>query len=209
MAQAATIALDPREVLRADAASKEPIIAKRLLRYCLGRTRDRDRAQEASSEAFLRTLAAEGWHRWTYDGKHPPALSLLNHLCNMANDFIRQEWARDATAREVHVEPRRGAEPDAEDSAPPVGERSPDSEKLVTEMRRADAVMADLDEDARKLLRVESERESETDEELTPKQLADRLGWTVKQVHRTRERIFYRRDEHLAREGRQKRAGPP
>jgi DNA-directed RNA polymerase specialized sigma24 family protein len=204
MTQTAASALDPREGLQTDAASREPIIAKRLLRYCLARTRDRVRAEDAASEAVLRTLAAEGWHRWTHDGKHPPAVSLLNHLCNMANDVIRREWQRGATSLEVHVDAERRAPPDAADPAPAAGERSPDSEKHMTEMRRAELVMAALDEDAREMLRVEAE----SDEELDPKEIAERLGWTVKQVHRTRERVFYRRDELLAREkSMKKRAG--
>jgi hypothetical protein len=58
-------------------------------------------------------------------------------------------------------------------------------------MRHAQVVMDRLDEDARTMLRVESESE----EDLDASALADKLGWTVKQVYRARERVVYHRDQ--------------
>jgi DNA-directed RNA polymerase specialized sigma24 family protein len=201
MTQPAAIALDPREVLRADAASKEPILGKRLLRFCFARTRDADKAADAASEAIALTLAAEGWHRWKHDGRFPPTQSLLMHLCDMAKDVIKKDRERASTWREVEGDPERDAK--APDSSPEPGAMPAKWEKHDDAMRRADDVMARLDEDAREMLRVEAG----SDEELDGEELAAKLGWTVKQVYRARERVMYHRDLVLAREKR--KAGPP
>jgi DNA-directed RNA polymerase specialized sigma24 family protein len=199
MTPAAAIALDPRDVLKADAESKDPVIHKRLLRFCYVRTRNVQRARELVSDAYERTLVAEGWHRWTHDGRSEARESLLTHLCNMANDVFRKEVARAATQSEVEADPKRDAAP--ADSRPALGEMPAEWSKHDEEMRRAEQVMAKLDEDARRMLRVESE----SDEELSARELAARLGWSEKQVYRARERVRHHRDALLAREA--KRGG--
>jgi len=202
MSQAAALPLDPREVLRADAASAEPIIAKRLLRFCSARTRDVQRAKDAASDAVLLTLAGVGWHRWVYDGKREPAASLLMHLCDIAKDVLKQERERAANWREVQGDPERDAA--APDSKPPTGEMPADWAKHDDAMRHAALVMERLDEDTRQMLSVESESE----EDLDAKALADKLGWNVKQVYRARERVVYHRDQ-VRREASQKKGGRP
>ena len=202
MTPAAATALDPREVLQADAASKEPIIAKRLLRFCCGRTRDVQRAKDAASDAVLLTLAGVGWHRWVYDGKREAVASLLMHLCSVARDALKQERERASNWREVQGDPERDAA--APDSKPPTGEMPVEWAKQDEAMRSAQAVMDRLDEDTRRMLRVESESE----EDLDAKALADKLGWTVKQVYRARERGGYHRDQ-VRREASQKKGGGP
>jgi hypothetical protein len=44
------------------------------------------------------------------------------------------------------------------------------------------------------------EAESEDNRPLEPRQVAEKLGWSVLQVHRARARVFYRRDELAAQE---------
>ena len=201
MTQAAATALDPREVLQADATSKEPIIAKRLLRFCSARTRDPQRAKDAAGDAVLLVLAGVGWHRWVYDGKREPAASLLMHLCDLAKDVLKQERNRAATWREVEGDPERDAA--APDSKPRPGEMPAEWAKQDEAMRHAKMVMDRLDEDARTILRVESESEDDLDATA----LADRLGWTVKQVYRARERVVYHRDQVRREASKQKGGG--
>jgi len=198
MTQAAATALDAREVLEADARSKEPFIAKRLLRFCVARTRDPQRAKDAAGDAVLMVLAGVGWHRWEYDGKGEPAASLLMHLCDLAKDVVKKERERASSWREVEGDPERDAA--APDSKPPVGEMPAPWAKQDEAMRHAQLVMDRLDEDARTMLRVESE----SDEELDAATLAGKLGWTVKQVYRARERVVYHRDQVRGELGRKK-----
>jgi hypothetical protein len=196
---AAAIALDPREVLAADAKSTTPVIPKRLLRFCASRTEDRQQAKDMASEAIALTLAGEGWKRWEWDGVTDKTESLLMHLCTMARDVLKKERERASEWREV-----RGKETDAPDSGPTStpGERSPESTRHAQDMRRAEAVMARLDEGTREMLRIESQSE----EAPTAVQLAAKLGWTEKQVYRARERVAYHREIVLAAE--RKRGGP-
>jgi DNA-directed RNA polymerase specialized sigma24 family protein len=200
MTQAAAIALDPREILKADAASKDPFISKRLMRFCYARTRDVQLARDLASEAVVLTLAAEGWHRWSHDGDTAPAESLLMHLCTMARDVLKKQRESAAAWREVEGDPKRDAA--AAEAGPPPGEKPVEWAKHDDEMRRAEAVMEKLDEDARRMLRVESESESE--EELSARALAEKLGWSEKQVQRARERVAYHRDALLAREAKRR-----
>jgi DNA-directed RNA polymerase specialized sigma24 family protein len=200
MTQAAATALDPRAVFEADARSKEPIIAKRLLRFCSARTRDPQRAKDAASDALLLTLAGVGWHRWVYDGKREPVASLLMHLCSVAKDVLKQERERASTWREVEGDPERDAA--APDSKPRLGEMPAEWARQDEAMRHATMVMERLDEDARRMLRMESE----SDEDLDAAGLATKLGWTVKQVYRARERVVYHRDQ-VRREASQKKGG--
>jgi len=194
----AAIALDPREVLAADAKSKTPVIPKRLLRFCRSRTEDGQQAKDMASEALALTLAGEGWHRWTWDGITDKTESLLMHLCTMARDVLKKERERASEWREV-----RGEESDAPDSGPTStpGQRSPESTRHAEDMRRAEAVMARLDEGTREMLRIESESEKPP----SAAELAAKLGWTEKQVYRARERVAYHRGIVLAAE--QKRGG--
>jgi len=201
MTQAAATALDPREVLQADSETGTPIIPKRLLRFCSGRTRDVQRAQDAASEAVALVLAGEGWHRWNYDGKREPAASLLMHLCDVAKDVLKLERKRAANWREVEGDAERDAS--APDSKPPPGEMPAEWATHDDHVRRAAAVMERLDEDTRRMLQIESESE----EELDAATLAERLGWSAKQVYRARERVLYHRELVLAQEMRQKKGG--
>jgi DNA-directed RNA polymerase specialized sigma24 family protein len=194
MSQAAAIELDPRDVLNADAESPEPMIPTRLLRFCRTRTRDVQSARDLMADAIAVTLAGEGWHRWKYDGKRTPAESLLIHLFNMAKDVHKKELESAAAWREVQGDPEH--DPPAPDSAPRPGEKPAKWTKQDDEMRLAALVMERLDEDAREMLRVESE----SDEELDGETLARKLGWTSKQVYRARERVVYHRDAVLAAE---------
>jgi RNA polymerase sigma factor (sigma-70 family) len=194
MSQAAAVALDPREVLKHDAASKDPVISKRLLRFCYARTRDVQRAKDAMSEALVRVLAGEGWHRWNHEGTKDPAESLLMHLCNVAKDVIKKERERASEWREVRGESKAGRS--AADPGPAPGEMPEEWAKQDHDVRRAEAVMERLDEPTREMLRLESESDGEMD----ARELAKRLGWTVKQVYRARERVFYHRDAVLGRE---------
>jgi DNA-directed RNA polymerase specialized sigma24 family protein len=186
--------LDVAELLAADARRKPPFIARRLLHFCLSRTRNKQRAEDVVSEAIVLTLAGDGWHRWVHDGATAPEVSLLRHLVNQAKDVMKKERERASTWREVHGDGDDAS--DAEDVGSVPGERSPSSEKHATNMKRVEMVLEQLDEEARQVLYVEAE----SDEELEPKHVAEKLGLTVRQVHRARERVFYRRDVLVARE---------
>ena len=199
MTQAAAITLDPRDILKADAASKNAFIARRLLRFCHARTKDRQQAQDMASEAIALTLAAEGWHRWSHDGVTDPAESLLMHLCTMARDVLKKERERAATWREVKGNPER--DPPAGEAGPAPGEKPVEWAKEDDRMRCAEAVMERLDEDARRMLTIESQSE----EELDADELAEKLGWNAKQVYGARKRVVYHRDAVLAAE--RKRGG--
>jgi len=193
------IELDPREVLRKDAQSKDPVIPKRLLKFCRSRTSDTQQAKDMMSEAVARTLAGEGWHRWRYDGVGSETESLLMHLFNVARDVLKKERESAQAWREV-----RGKEKDApvQDVTATPGEKPVEWAAHEDDMRRAETVMDRLDEEARQMLRVESESEKKLD----AKALAEKLGWSVKQVYRARERVVYHRDLVLAAE--RKRGGP-
>jgi DNA-directed RNA polymerase specialized sigma24 family protein len=201
MTQAAATALDPREVLEADARSKEPIIAKRLLRFCSARTRDPQHAKDAAGDAMVLVLAGVGWHHWVYDGKREPAASLLMHLCDLAKDVLKLERKRASGWREVEGDPERDAA--APDSKPRLGEMPAEWAKQDEAMRHAQMVMDRLDEDARRMLHIESE----SDEDLDATTLASKLGWTVKQVYRARERVVYHRDQVRREASKQKGGG--
>ncbi|HEY3815976.1 MAG TPA: hypothetical protein VGL81_02340 [Polyangiaceae bacterium] len=192
MTQAAPSVLDPRDVLIADEATAKPFISKRLLRFCFARSRDVHRAKDLASEAVTLTLAGEGWHRWVHDGRSDPATSLLMHLFNIAKDVLKKERERAATWREVEGNEERDAA--APDSKPPLGETPAKWTAHEKELSLADQVMERLDEDARRMLRAESESE----EKLDQRALAQKLGWTLKQVMSARERVFYHRDVVLA-----------
>ncbi len=199
---------DAAQLLAADARKPRPFIAPRLLRFCAARLGGKQGADDVAQEALVNTLTGEGWHRWTYDGKGTPEESLLTHLVNQAKDVIKKDRERASNWREVHVSSGgAGEEPDSEAPSGIPGDRTPSSEKRMTDEKRVETILKDLDPDARSVLDVEAQSE----EELAPKDIADKLGWTVGQVHRARERVFYRRDVMLAQEAKRaasKRGGP-
>jgi RNA polymerase sigma factor (sigma-70 family) len=195
---------DPREVLRRDregaSAEGKHFIAKNLLGYCIKRTRERARAADAAQEAIALVLAGKGWHRWVYDGEGSHALSLLNHLSDVARDWLNTQRERAAHWRELAESPARDrqiADPQAR-----TDERIEDLEEHDDEMRLAQAVMDRLDERTREMLRLEQQGEHDA------AALADRLGCTVKDIYRARERVKYHRDAVLEEDARRRRGEP-
>jgi hypothetical protein len=199
MTPAADAALDPRDILREDLASAQPFIMKRLTGYAFNRTRER--ARDVAQEAVALVLAGKGWHAWTHDGRLTPAQNLLSYLFDLARDIIRNEGARVSEWREIEADELRDHA--VADPAPAAGERSPDSERPMTEMRRADLVMERLDDRTRDMLRLEAE----SDGELDASTLAERLGWTVRDVYGARERVSHLRAIVLERERKKRTEG--
>jgi DNA-directed RNA polymerase specialized sigma24 family protein len=180
---------DARRLLEEDRRSGRNYITGNLLGYCFKRTRDRDRAQDAMQEALARVLAGEGWHRWEHDESKTPERSLLDHLCDLAKDVLWKEHERAAQWREVPARPVHEAT--AADPQGRTDERMADHAGHDDDMRRAQRVLDRLDDRTREMLRLEQEGVDDCAD------LAARLGCTVREVYRMRERVAHHRDRVL------------
>jgi len=183
---------DARRVLEEDRRSGRNYVTRNLLGYCFKRTRDRDRAQDAMQESLARVLAGEGWHRWIHDESKTPERSLLDHLCDLAKDVLWKEHERAAHRREVPASPARDAA--AADPQAGTDERMADHAGHEDDMRRAQRVLDRLDDRSREMLRLEQEGVDDCAD------LASRLGCTVRDVYRMRERVAHHRDRVLDEE---------
>jgi len=183
---------DARRVLEEDRRSGRNYVTRNLLGYCFKRTRDRERAQDAMQESIARVLAGEGWHRWVHDESKTPERSLLDHLCDLAKDVLWKEHERAAHRREVPASPAHDAT--AADPQAGTDERMADHAGHEDDMRRAQRVLDRLDDRSREMLRLQQEGVDDGAD------LAARLGCTVREIYRMRERVAHHRDRVLDEE---------
>jgi DNA-directed RNA polymerase specialized sigma24 family protein len=189
--------IDPRDVLESD-----PAVAKKLVAYAIKKTREIAHARDAAQEAVARMLQGRGFHGWDPAGK-----SLLHHLVDVVDTLVAaSERRRAATKLETPIAGDAGDDynPDSDrhpDSRPHVEQPVASVEETQRELRLAAEVVMRVDKDPVILRMLELEQEGIHD---TAEQ-ARRLGCTVNDLHRGRDRLARHRDAVLARE---KRSGP-
>jgi DNA-directed RNA polymerase specialized sigma24 family protein len=183
---------DARSVLEEDRRSRRNFITRNLLGYCFKRTGDRARAEDAAQQAILLVLAGEGWHRWTHDDDKSVERSLLDHLSDVAKDVLKKNREQAAGWREIPATPKHEAK--AADPQGRTDDRMEDHAGHEDDMRLAALVLARLDERTRAMLELEQEDVHDA------AAIASRLGCTVKDVYRMRERVQYHRDRVLEEE---------
>jgi DNA-directed RNA polymerase specialized sigma24 family protein len=178
-------------------------LAKKLVGYANRKTRDMTRATDAAQEAVARMLEGRGSYRWD-----PTRKSLLNHLADVVDTVVANERRRAATRREKPID--RASDDDGKphsdrhpDSRPNAEQQAASIEERQTELRLAAEVMTRVEKDPviPGMLALEEEGIHDAAEQ------ARRLGCTVKDIYRARERLAYHRDAVLAQ--RKKTGGAP
>jgi hypothetical protein len=177
MGEPEAAASDPRAALRGD-----PSVGRRLLGYAFNRTRDGARAEDVAQEAIKRMLEGKGFTRWDPSGK-----ALLPHLFDIVDSIVGNENTRASRRREVASDPER--DENKRDSDANIEARAVRAEEDDLTQRLADRVMARVEKDPviPGMLAAEQEGIDGAAEQ------AERLGCTVKDIRRARERLAHHR----------------
>jgi hypothetical protein len=179
---------DARALLAKDAKLRRGVVA-----YAYKRLHTLDLAGPAAQEAMTLVLEGQGWRAWDPRG----GKTLFSHLCSVVDSVVANERAKAHRRREISAyliedEGIPAYYANTEDPQPNIEQRVVEAESHQERMRLAGLVMGRLDEMARAMLNLEQVGVSDASEQAT------RLGCTVKDIYRARERVAHHRDAVLA-----------